>query len=204
MKSVQYDTVAKSVVFYPILHLTSASRSQLAADRGVEASQTIFMALSSAVSRSRQGPCWHYPQPLALAVSLVQLHLELGQGADAEGHCPFFFCYYPSNGSGSWSGWQPESLHKASTRSGEVGVKEEGSDSPFRGQVCAGWAWPGSPSLLDSNVPATCRAEQKWELQMSATSFSSVEVIHHSKASVCTASTTALYGTVPRSLRVVS
>lgn len=69
MKSVQYDTVAKSVVFYPILHLTSASRSQLAADRGVEGSQTIFMALSSAVSRSRQGPCWHYPQPLALAAA---------------------------------------------------------------------------------------------------------------------------------------
>jgi len=42
----------------------------------MEGSQVVFMALSSAVTRSRWGPHWH-PQPLALAISLVQLHLKL-------------------------------------------------------------------------------------------------------------------------------
>lgn len=57
----------------------------------MEGSQIIIISLSSSVSRSRQGPRWYCPRPLALAVSLVQLHLELGQGAGAEENCHFFF-----------------------------------------------------------------------------------------------------------------
>lgn len=63
----------------------------------MEGSQIIIISLSSSVSRSRQGPRWYCPRPLALAVSLVQLHLELGQGAGAEENCHFFFFFYYSS-----------------------------------------------------------------------------------------------------------
>lgn len=41
------------------------------------------------------------------------------------------------------------------------GWRKEAQTVLLAAQVCAGWVWPGSPSLVDSKIPATCRAEQK-------------------------------------------